>query len=125
MADAPDQARSEIPATGDRRQHTRLRAREVGSLVGEVMDLSPGGMQVHHVGRGQFEVNDAFDVVIWHSRHEFAATVRVAWCRKVGHHRQFLGLEFVGDTQGIQQPLQALAREACTEMTDPECWLAA
>jgi hypothetical protein len=121
----PDDEADNDRDSNQRRRHERLKTHDVQSLLGEVIDLSPGGMQVHYIGRPALKLNDAFDVVLWHREHEIMASVHVAWTQHLGYNRQLVGLEFVGNGPDSQQ-LQVLAAEACSEaFTGPECWRAA
>jgi hypothetical protein len=108
----------------DRRTHRRLSTEGVKSLLGQVLDISPGGMRILHSGRGRFAVNDAFDVILWTGQREVPATVRVAWVQPVEPQELEVGLEFVGSGRPRQDELQALAEQGCGQLMNPQCWTA-
>jgi len=119
------QAGSDQTATGERRTHERVTTRGVRSLLGRVVDLSPGGMCVEHEGRRTFQPNDAFDVIVWREACELLVTVRVVWSEPMGAGGCRLGLEFVSGGPQLPKVVAELARKGCGQLVGPECWLAA
>jgi hypothetical protein len=116
---------SQADSSQDRRSHARVATDKVRSLLGQVVDLSPGGMCVMHEGRWPFEVNDAFDVVLWQGQYELLLSVRVAWVKPMGSGGHRLGLEFVSQGPQLEKVIAELTKSGCGEVVGPQAWYAA
>jgi hypothetical protein len=126
MVDAnPNQSESTGEPGADRRAHPRVATQGVRCLLGRVVDLSPGGLCVEHEGHWRFEINDAFDVVIWQGDCELLASVRVVWVEPMGAGGSRLGLEFVSNGPKLEQAVREIARRGCGQLIGPQCWYAA
>jgi hypothetical protein len=122
---ADNDTSTDPPADAERRSYERAATHHVQSLLGKVVDISPGGMRVEHDDRARFRVNDSFDVVVWRGQCELLVTVRVAWTEQMGAGGQRLGLEFVSNGPQLPRVVAELAREGCGQLVGPQCWLAA
>jgi hypothetical protein len=125
MGDQSPNPTGPMQPAADQRAYRRLPTHGVRSLLGYVMDISPGGMRVRHQGAGGFNENEAFDVVVWHGQRDLLATVRVVWTAEIGSDEWDIGLEFVGETQALRQRVVELAERGCGQFGGPQCWLAA
>lgn len=84
------------PETGERREHERARPAKVQSSLGEVIDVSPGGMRVRSRRRPSVERGQAFALDVWKSgATAFRVNVLVVWTRRAGFMRHEIGLQFL------------------------------
>jgi len=100
----------ECAAPENRRRFGRLRAWEVRTSLGRVLDLSGGGMRVESRWPIRLKPGRAAEVSLVSEVGEFRVNVRVAWVRPGGLLLYRAGLEFTELTPRQCAMLTHLAR---------------
>lgn len=107
----PQHSRQDIsvpPSEAERRQYGRIRQGELYCSLGEVEDLSAGGMRLRcrRVPRGQLKV-----ALRSKSGVEIEVYGTIAWRRRIGIGKHVVGVRFTGLTPEIMQKLTRIATE--------------
>jgi len=92
----------------DRRRDPRKQPAHLYTSVGQVVDLSAGGMRV----LSRLELAGALEVAVFR-RHERPVIVRcaVVWVRRVGFDRYLAGMVFCDRSRAFQARLHAYLHE--------------
>jgi len=109
----------------DRRRYPRVSPLGVGCLLGEVVDLSLGGLQLHRFGSACYEVGDTFDLVLRSDGPSLPLAVRVAWIEELDRRERVYGLRFVGLSRQAEAQLAQLVESLPFQATAQQAWLAA
>jgi len=103
-----------LPRPEDGRRHGRIQAQVVACSLGEVLDISGGGMRVTSATKPEVQVGDELTVTLQSFDGPLAVMVRVVWSKRRGFKRHQLGLQFVNVGDDLRKRLSALARALTT-----------
>ena len=102
-----------LPVTGfaeSQRRSGRVRCRDLHCSLGEVLDLSAGGMRVRGRPDKALAVGVAVEVALLCSPFVVHLKARIVWVRKSGWRTQELGLMFLDLSAPSRRSLNDLAR---------------
>jgi hypothetical protein len=94
----------------ERRKNPRIETTVLTCALGEVADLSRGGMRVCGSGECKAKVGEKFDVEVCSPTDSIELRAKVVRARSSGYGRFEMGLEFEGVDERIGQTLENLAR---------------
>ncbi|MFW6059373.1 MAG: PilZ domain-containing protein [Phycisphaeraceae bacterium] len=104
--------RLDPPREEERRRYGRLRTEDVTCSIGEVVDLSPGGMKVRRKGWRCVRVGDRFTLTLRYGGFALPLDVRVVRLERHGFRRHCFGLAFEEVNPDIRSKITHLARIA-------------
>lgn len=107
----------------NRRRHGRLRAQEIRTSMGRVLDLSGGGMRVESRWPIRLRAGDETAVRLVSAAGEIKLHVRVAWVRSGGLFQHYAGLEFTRMTPRLNATLGYLAQVGSTHGEPSVGWV--
>ena len=109
----------------ERRQHKRVACKNMTCHLGEVVDISVGGMQILGKGKQKLEAEDELSGELRHEGEVVELKMRVVWTKKMGVGRWAYGLEFIGVNEDDERELEMLVECGHDEFVGPQFWLAA
>jgi len=93
----------------EQRDHRRVPQEMLQSNLGDVLDLSVGGMRIRHVGAHPPE--GSLDVEIRADHECLRLRGEVAWTARVGKRRHEVGVRFVDVTPDIEEQLSRISMD--------------
>ncbi|QQE11718.1 PilZ domain-containing protein [Planctomycetota bacterium] len=93
--------------------------------LGEVVDLSAGGIQVIRKGRQALEQGDFIDGRLQQNGNEIDIRARVVWVKKLGIFRYAIGMEFIEMNEDELDQVVHLVECGHDECVGPRLWSAA
>ncbi|QDU33648.1 PilZ domain protein [Poriferisphaera corsica] len=98
---------------------------DLNCCLGEVVDLSAGGMQVIRKGKQPIQQGDFVNGMLEHDEGQIDIRARVVWVRKLGFFRWAFGLEFIEMNEKDLDNLVQLVECGHHECVGPRLWAAA
>ncbi len=92
------------------RGHDRVNAVGLSCHLGDVLDMSAGGMRISREGRPDVERGTVLQIALKSSSQKVQVGARVVWVRRVSWKRWELGLQFVGVAPAVAEALVDLAK---------------
>ncbi len=89
----------------DRRRFGRFKGSRLGCSIGNVVDLSGGGLRVRRSTR----LSSQMDVKLWTAKRQITVPAKVAWVRRIGFRKYEIGLEFRDLTPETRKDLSTFA----------------
>jgi|GEM_PF-3594664 len=102
------------PSARDARKFGRVRVEETKSSLGEVLDISGGGMRVRSNHRLRFKLGQIVDVGIASPHGNTVARARIVWLVRNGWRRSEVGCEFLGLTPEARETLRLIGRSCAS-----------
>ena len=109
----------------NRRDHQRIKCHKMTCCLGEVVDISEGGMQIIRRGRQLIGPEDAFDAQLHCESGIISLRTQVVWVRKLGFRNWSFGMKFISMSPESLCQLKRLIGEAHDEFSGPQLWIAA
>lgn len=98
------------PTSRDPRKFGRVKVEFTKSTLGEVLDISGGGMRVRSTRGFRCKLGSIVDIGIQSPEGPAVARARVVWVTKKGWRRHELGCEFLGLTPEARSMLNRIGR---------------
>lgn len=92
------------------RAHDRVNAVGLSCHLGEVLDMSAGGMRVSREGKPAVERGSVLQIALKSATQKIQVGARVVWLRRTSWKRWELGLQFIGVAPGVAEALVELAK---------------
>jgi len=92
------------------RGHDRVNAVGLSCHLGDVADMSAGGMRVSREGKPAVERGAVLQIALKTATQKVQVGSRVVWVRRVSWKRWEIGLQFVGVAPAVAEALVELAR---------------
>ncbi len=92
------------------RGHDRVNAVGLSCHLGDVLDMSAGGMRVQREGKPSVERGAALQIALKTASQKVQVGARVVWVRRVSWKRWEMGLQFVGVAPAVAEALVELAK---------------
>lgn len=105
---------SDLASADNRRRAGRLNCELVRCSMGEVLDISAGGMKVFRRNRPGPHAGDEVTVTIMALGREIKAPVRICRVDCLGLFKVEVGLEFTELTPELREALNQIARSVAT-----------
>ena len=102
------------PSARDARKFGRVKVEFTNSSLGDVLDISGGGMRVRSTHRLRFKLGDVVDIGIGSPHGKAVARARIVWLVKNGWRRTDLGCEFLGLTPEARETLRLIGRSCAS-----------
>jgi hypothetical protein len=98
------------PFANSNRKYGRVRCRQIGCSLGDVLDLSAGGMRVGSRGSMGLREGDTVGVTLGANQAPIPLRCRVVWRRKVSWRSWEMGMTFLEPTAETREALNHVAR---------------
>jgi len=92
------------------RGHDRVNAVGLSCHLGEVVDMSAGGMRVSREGKPSVDRGAVLQIALRTSSQKVQVGARAVWIRRVSWKRWEIGLQFVGVAPAVASALVELAK---------------
>lgn len=109
----------------DKRRHSRTRVRGIQSALGQVTDLSQGGIGILKKGSLGVEIGEMLTLRITLDHHQATAQAQVVRVDPAGLFRHLIGLEFTSVSIADQATLRHMTEMARVAGNAPRCFRAA
>lgn len=91
------------------RHHDRVNAVGLSCHLGDVLDLSAGGLRVGREGKPSVERGSVVQIALRTAAQRVQVGGRVVWVRRVSWKRWEIGLQFIGVAPGVAAAIVELA----------------
>ena len=98
------------PSGRDARKFGRVRVEITSCSLGEVLDISGGGVRIMSPKKQRFKDGDIIDVMIGSPQGATPVRARVVWIVKRAWRKYEIGLEFLGLTGDARSVLNQIGR---------------
>ena len=105
-------AASSRNSESNKRRHCRVKADTVSSQLGDVIDVSPGGMRVRCRKKPENQPGDIVILNVQGVNGPFTVKAKFAWSKRDGLFRHVAGFELLDVGERVRTELLAIARSA-------------
>jgi len=114
-----------IRSSYDQRIHPRRPVSSTSTPLGQVVDVSEGGVGIFVKGEPKVGEGDTIHLEVTQGDHQFVAECRVVRVEEVGLARSVVGLEFVEVDEVLKADLSLLTLDPDAQLPNPRATIAA